>query len=191
MTALIRDIRYALRQMRRSPGFTAVALLTLALGIGATTAIFTVVNTVLLNPLPYPDADRIMNIGRSNVNGRYSDNLPMVSFWLQNNPGFEDLAAYHAGASMNLNGGDKPELVETVTASRSYFRLFGARPILGRTFTAEEDAPGGPRALVLGCGLWRRLGADPAIPGKTIVLGGRALHRRRRTLTWLSTVSAG
>ncbi|MGD0049565.1 MAG: ABC transporter permease [Bryobacteraceae bacterium] len=188
MESFLSNLKHSLRMLRQSPSFTVTAVAALALGIGANTAIFTVINSVIFQPLPYPDSDRIVNVGRP---GGGSVSEPLFAYWAQNNPGFEDLAAYHAGASMNLNGGDKPELVETVTASRSYFRLFGARPILGRTFTAEEDAPGGPRALVLGCGLWRRLGADPAIPGKTIVLGGRALHRRRRTLTWLSTVSAG
>src|SRR5580704_8551365 len=86
--------------------------------------------------------------------------------------GFEDLTAYHAGASMNLIIGDKPQLVETTTASRNYFRLFGAHPVLGRTFTAAEDTPGGVRALVLSYGLWQSLGADPSILSKTLALGG-------------------
>ena len=174
MGTLIQDIRYGLRQMRRSPGFTAVAVLTLALGIGATTAIFTVVNTVLLHPLPYPDSGRIVNIGRSGEGGRYSDDLPMVTFWLQNNPGFEDLAAYRDAAdSVNLGGGDRPELVQALKVSRNYFRLFGANPILGRTFNTAEDQPGGANALVMSFGLWqRRFGGDPSILGKAITLGG-------------------
>ena len=174
MSTLIQDIRYGLRQLRRSPGFTAVAVLTLALGIGATTAIFTVVNTVLLHPLPYPDSGRIVNIGRSGGGARYSDDLPMVAFWLQNNPGFEDLAAYREGAtSVNLSGGDRPELVQALKVSRNYFRLFGANPILGRTFNSAEDQPGGASALVMSFGLWqRRFGGDPSILGKAITLGG-------------------
>jgi len=174
MTALIHDLHYGLRQLRRSPGFTAVAVLTLALGIGATTAVFTVVNTVLLNPLPYPVADRLVNIGSSNSNGRYSDSLPMVSFWLQNNPGFEDLTAYaEAATTVRLSGGDRPELVEELKVSRNYFRLLGATPILGRTFIAAEDQPGGARALVMSYGLWqRRFGGDASIVGQAIALGG-------------------
>jgi predicted permease len=170
----VADTRYGLRQLRRSPGFTAVAVLTLALGIGATTAIFTVVNTVLLHPLPYPDSGRIVNIGCSDEFGRYSDNLPMVTFWLENNPGFEDLAAYRESAtSVNLSGGDRPELVQGLKVSRNYFRLFGANPILGRTFSTAEDQPGGPNALLMSFGLWqRRFGADPSIVGKAITLGG-------------------
>jgi predicted permease len=174
MRTLIQDLRYGLRQLRRNPGFTAVAVVTLALGIGATTAIFTVVNTVLLNPLPYPDADRIVNVGRSNVNGRYSDNLPMVSFWLQNNPGFEDLAAYGEDASsLNLSGGDRPELAEALKVSRNYFHLLSATPLLGRTFSAAEDQPGGANVLLMSFGLWqRRFGGDASVVGESITLGG-------------------
>ncbi len=98
---------------------------------------------------------------------------PMFGYWEQNNPGFEDLAAYYAGTSMNLSGGDKPELVEAVTASHNYFHLFGAKPILGRTFGEAEDAPGKPRVLVMSYSLWRRrFGGDPSILGRIITLGG-------------------
>jgi predicted permease len=174
MSRLIQDARYGLRQLRRSPGFTAVTVLTLALGIGATTAIFTVVNTVLLRPLPYPDSGRIVNIGRFGAGGDYSNNLPMFTFWQQNNPGFGDLAAYRDAAnSVNLSGGDSPELVQALKVSRNYFRLFGASPIQGRTFTSAEDKPGGPNVLVMSFGLWqRRFGADPSTLGKAITLGG-------------------
>jgi predicted permease len=171
---LVADVRYGLRQLRRSPGFTSVAVLTLALGVGATTAIFTVVNTVLLDPLPYPDAGRIVNIGRSSPGAGYGNCLPMFTFWQQNNPGFEDLAAYRgAASSVNLGGGDRPELVEALKVSRNYFRLFGANPILGRTFNTAEDQPGGASVLLMSYGLWqRRFGGDPRILGKAITLGG-------------------
>jgi len=170
MESFLNDLRHSIRILRQNPSFTFTAVVALTLGIGANTAIFTVINTVILKPLPYPDSDRIVDVGRPG-DGGVSE--PLFAYWIQNNPGFEDLAGYHAGASMNLNGGDKPELVETVTASRSYFRLFGGRPILGRTFTAAEDSPGGARGLVLSYGLWqRRFGADPSILGKTITLGG-------------------
>jgi len=174
MGTLIHDLRYGLRQLRRAPGFAAVAVLTLALGIGSTTAIFTVINTVLLHPLPYPDADRIVNIGRNNANGRYSDNVPMVSFWLHDNPGFEDLSAYsEAATTVSLSGGDRPELVEALKVSRNYFHLLGAAPILGRTFVAAEDQPAGAQVLVMSFGLWqRRFGGDASIVGKAIALGG-------------------
>jgi putative ABC transport system permease protein len=129
-----------------------------------------VVNTVILHPLPYPDSDRIVNISREG-GGNISE--PVFAYWLRNATGFDDLAAYHAGAGMNLNGGGRPELVQTITASRNYFRLFGANPIVGRTFTTAEDSPGGSRVLVLSYGLWqRRFGGDPSIVGKTVILGG-------------------
>jgi putative ABC transport system permease protein len=163
------DIRFGLRMLRKNPGFALVAVLTLALGIGATTAIFSVVNTVLLHPLPYPDADRVVHISRTGV----GSSMPMFTYWLQNNPGFETLAAYTAPIGMNLDGGDKVELAKATKASRDYFRLFGANPILGRTFTEEEDRPGGPRALVMSYGLWQqRFGGEPSIVGKAITLGG-------------------
>ena len=169
----LQDVRFGLRQLRRNPGFTAVAVLTLALGIGANTAIFSVVNTVLLHPLPYSDSRRLTDIFRRDGT---LNSVPMFSYWRQNNPCFDDLAAYGMRASgANLRGGDRPEMVQVLKVSANYFRLFGAIPILGRTFTAAEDRPGGPEALVMSYGLWqRRFGGDPAILGKTITLGGAA-----------------
>jgi putative ABC transport system permease protein len=168
---LAADIRYGLRQLRHNPGFTIVAVLTLALGIGANTAIFSVVNAVLLQPLPYPDSGRIVNIARKGG----TDTVPMFTYWQENNPGFDDLAAYAdlGYAEANLTGGDRPELVQTRKVSLNYFRLFGANPILGRTFTAQEDRPGGPRVMVMSFGLWQqRFGGDASILGKEIALGG-------------------
>jgi len=167
----IQDLRYGLRQLRRNPGFAIVAVLTLALGIGANTAIFTVVNTVLLHPLPYPDSDRIVKILRRDGAG---DSIPMFVYWRQSNPGLEDLAGYQGAANgINLTGGDRPELVQALKVSLNYFRLFGAHPILGRTFTAAEDQPGGLPGLVMSYSLWqRRFGADPAVLGRTMNLGG-------------------
>ena len=165
----VADIRHALRSLRKSPAFTLAAVLTLALGIGANTAIFTVVNTVLLRSLPYPDADRIVNISRPVV----GVSMPLFTFWERNNPGFEDLCAYQSSISLNVETGDSAELIQATKASRTYFRLLGGNPILGRTFTAEEDRPGGLQVAVISFGLWQRLlGADQSILGKTIRLGG-------------------
>lgn len=170
MGSFLIDLKHALRMWRRNPGFTITAIAALALGIGANTAIFTVVDTVIFQPLPYPNSERIVNVARA---GGGSVSEPLFAYWMQNSPALEDLAAYHAGASMNLNGGDKPELVKSITASRNYFHLFGARPAVGRTFTAAEDTAGGARAVVLSYGLWsRRFDADPLIPGKSVTLGG-------------------
>lgn len=170
MSNVLLDARHAIRGFGKAPGFTVTALATLALGIGANTAIFTVINTILIDRLPYPESDRIVNVGRAAGAGTSES---VFSYWEQNNPAFDDLAAYHSGASTNLTGGDRPELVETIIASHSYFHLFGASPIIGRTFTAAEDAPGGPHVLVMSYGLWqRRFRGDPSILGKTITLGG-------------------
>jgi putative ABC transport system permease protein len=163
-------MRYAIRGFRKSPGFTLAVLATLTLGIGANTAIFTVVNTVLLNPLPYPDADRIVSISHPGDGGL---NELLFGFLERNASGVSDLTAYQRGGGMSLSGGDRPELVDTVKTSRNYFRLFGANPIIGRTFTDAEDTPGGARTIVLSYGLWRsRFGGDPLILGRTIDLGG-------------------
>jgi putative ABC transport system permease protein len=168
---MIQDLKYGLRMLAKNPGFTGVAVLSLALGIGANTAIFSVVNIVLLHPLPYPNSERIVNITRS---GGGDANLPMYSFWEQNNPCFDDLAAYDAtAAGLNLTGGNRPERVEGLHASLNFFRLFGARPIAGRTFTPDEDRPGGAAVLLMSYGLWQgRFGGDPSLVGKTVMVGG-------------------
>ncbi len=165
---LIQDLRYGLRMLRKSPGFTLVAVLTLALGIGANSAIFSIVNTVLLNSLPYPDSARLVSIARTTANA----SIPMFTYWEQNNPGFEDLCAYQPGVAVNLESGDDPELLRITKASRGYFRLFGAHPLIGRTFREAEDQPRGSAVVVLSYGLWqRRFGGDPSLLGNAITLG--------------------
>ena len=168
---LIADLRQAFRIYIKRAGFTLAVLATLALGVGANAALFTVVNTVLLHPLPYPDAGRIVNITRR---GGGSDSVPMFTYWQQNNPLFEDPRAYSfMGSGVNLSGGDRPELVQALNVSRDYFRLFGTNPLHGRTFTAEEDQPGGAQVLVVSYGLWQKhFGGDPTVLGKAITLGG-------------------
>jgi predicted permease len=169
MASLLADLRHAFRVLIKSPGFTIAALAAIALGIGANTAIFTVINAVLLHPLPYPDSDRIVSISRT---GGGNASPPMYAWWQQNNECFDDLSAYTGGRNQNLTGGDRPELVPSLNVSKNYFRLFGANPILGRVLTAEEDRPGGPQALVMSFGLWqRRFGGDPSIVGKPLTVG--------------------
>jgi putative ABC transport system permease protein len=169
MNTLLQDLKYGFRMLAKNPGFTAVAVLTLALGIGANTAMFTVVNTVLLRPLPYPDSGRIVNISRK---GGGSASIMMFTFWEQHDSLFEDLSAYDFTAiGLNLSGGDRPELVQGIHVSKNYFRLMGANPIMGRTFNADEDRPGGARVAVMSYGLWhKRFGGSPSILGKTINL---------------------
>jgi putative ABC transport system permease protein len=176
LETLWQDVQYGLRQLRRNPGFTAVAVITLALGIGANTAILSVANTVLLQALPYPSANRIVDITRRVVG---SDSVPMFTYWDQNNPGFLDLTAYteQLYPGINLTGGEKPELIWARKVSVNYFRLFGANPILGRTFSSAEDRVGGPKVLIMSYALWeRRFGGDPKILGKEITLGGTAYN---------------
>lgn len=147
MEAFLSDLRHSLRMLRQNPSFTVAAVSALAVGIAANSAIFTVVNTVILRPLPFAASDRIVSIGRPHGGGTVA--IPMFTFWERHNPGFEELAAYLPGTSMNLNNDDTPEVVSATRSSRNYFRLFGANPILGRTFTSQEDQPGGPRVLVM------------------------------------------
>jgi len=179
MSTLLQDLRYALRTLRKSPGFTVVAVLTLALGIGANTAIFSVVNAVLLRPLPYPDPDRIVQFMLASppwAPGRSSNaaSIPDFMAWRDSTHAFQDFAAYDSWSKgINLTGVDRPELIRAVRVSVDYFRLFGALVEIGRTFSAREDIPGGPRLVVISHGLWlRRFGTDRSLVGKTILLGG-------------------
>jgi putative ABC transport system permease protein len=175
MSSLRLDLRFALRTLRKNPGFTATALAALALGIGATTAIFSVVNTVLLRPLTFPDPDRIVSFFLTSPNGpSYGGSATRFNVWREQNRAFQDISAYeYNGANLNLTGGVFAEQIHGIRVSSGYFRLFGAPVIFGRTFTADEDRPNGGRAVVLNYGLWqRRFGGDPRIVGKTISLGG-------------------
>jgi putative ABC transport system permease protein len=175
LEVLLQDIRYAGRMLRRSPGFAATAIAALALGIGANTAIFTVVNTVLLQPLAYPDPDRIVQLELSSPQGNgNTTSIPKFNIWREQTQVFQDIAAYdQGGPGINLTGGDRPEQLKGIHVSSSFFQLFGARVAAGRTFSADEDRPGGPPVVVLSGGLWRRrFGGDPNLVGKSIDLGG-------------------
>jgi predicted permease len=172
---LIGDMKYAVRILWRSPAFAATAIAALALGIGANTAIFSVVNAVLLQPLSYPQPDRLVALERHFPEGNGdSVSIPKFTTWREQTLVFQAVAAYDfAGPGINLTGGDRPEQVKGIHASASYFEVVGAPVVLGRVYTAEEDRPGGPQVLVISNGLWRsRYGSDPAIIGKTIELTG-------------------
>ncbi|HXA57218.1 MAG TPA: ABC transporter permease [Candidatus Acidoferrum sp.] len=176
MGSLIQNARYALRALSKNPGFAAVAIITLALGIGANTAIFSVVDTVLLRPLPYPDPDRIVQLQTSFPGGGNGvTSIPKFMAWRDLSQVFDDASLYDLGVGrMNMTGGDRPEQLSGIHVSASYFKLFGARLAQGRTFTAEEDIPNGPRVAVISNGLWRsRYGSDPAMVGKNIEIGGQ------------------
>ena len=172
---ILQDLRYAGRLLRRSPGFTTVAVLTLALGIGANTAIFSIVNAVLLQPLSYPQPDRLVALMRSYPDrNQWAVSVPKFIVYSEQTKVFESITAYDfAGPGINLTGGDRPEQVRGIHASAGYFDVFGAPIAIGRAYTASEDRPGGPHVAVISNGLWRgRFGGDPTILGRTVELSG-------------------
>ena len=172
---LIQDVRYGLRSMRRSPGFTAVAVLTLALGIGANTALFSVVNGVLLNPLPYWQPDRLVALYSKDHDFTYSSiSYPNFLDWVRGNRSFSSLAAF-LGVDFNLTGAGEPERVPAKMVSASFFPLLGVKPTIGRVFLPEEDQLGARPIVLISGGLWkRRFGSSPAAVGKTLTLNGTA-----------------
>jgi putative ABC transport system permease protein len=177
MTTLWQDLRYGVRMLLKSPGFTVVAVLTLALGIGANTAIFSVVRAVLLKSLPYPDPARLVSI-RENQEHTGDMSVSWMNFldWRQQNRSFERLAVTRADHSI-LTGIGEPAQIRAGRVSAAFFPLLGAKPILGRTFSEGEDTASAPPATVLSYALWRtRFGADPAIVGKSVVLDGETYN---------------
>ena len=169
---MVRDIRYAVRTLLKNPAFTLIAVFALALGIGANTAIFTVVDRVLLRPLPYKDAGRLVNVVRQFKTGNGSSMSIPKFVSIRQADLLEAIAVYDfMGPGMNLSGTGTPEQVRGVHVSEAYFRLFGVAPLIGRTFSPDEDRPGGPRVMVLTNGLWkRRFGGDPGVVGRSIRL---------------------
>ena len=167
------DLKFAFRQLGKSPGFTLVAVLTLALGIGANTAIFSIINAVLLRPLPYPDADRIMVLNESAGPGQdFAVALPDYLDWRNDNTVFEHLAATHK-ESRNLSGipGRDPERISGAAVTRNFFNVVGLSPEIGRTFSEDEDKAGAPPVVVISDRLWRRaFNADPSVLGGSITL---------------------
>ena len=173
MTGLFQDVRYALRQMHKSPGFAAVAVLTLALGIGANTAVFSVVDQVLLHPLPYPDSDRIVKVSET-FKGMWNDDASPANYLdlASQNKVFAQIAASR-GWQGSLSTGDRPERVKGTMATPGFFPLFGINPVLGRGLQASDAQPGNDHVVVLGYGLWQRyFAADRAIVGRSVQLSG-------------------
>ncbi|HTX38083.1 MAG TPA: ABC transporter permease [Bryobacteraceae bacterium] len=180
MGSLLQDVRYGLRNLRRNPGFVLVAILTLALGIGANTTIFSVVNNTLLKPLPFPDANRLVLVWETF--GKGPDNWNIVSapnFWdfERLSKSFESMAIFDsAGRGYNLSptpSSREAEQVSGLRVSAGFFSVLGARPLLGRTFLPEEELPGKDHEVVLSYGLWKsRYNGDPSLVGKTIRVDG-------------------
>ena len=167
------DVRFAVRSLLKAPAFTVVAILVIAVGIGANTAVFSVINTVLLKPLTYPDPQSLVHLMNTGDQGSFPGaNVPKFNIWRQQSGIFHQVAAYDSGgAGLNLTGNDQPEQVQGVHVTVDYFSILGAPVIAGRTFTAAEDSPHGGNVVVLSYGLWkRRFGGDRAIIGKNIQL---------------------
>jgi putative ABC transport system permease protein len=175
MGALINDIRYGLRMLLKSPGSTAVALVALGFGIGANSAIFSVVNGVLLRPLPYQDPDRLTVVWETKLAKGIKQELVSPAeyrTWASENRVFDRMAALRAEPRV-LTGGELPERVETILISPGAFEMLGAKPALGRTFSNDENQPGRGLVALLSYGLWqRRFGGDPSVLGKAVILDG-------------------
>ena len=171
------DIRFAFRKLRQSLGFSSAAIITLALGIGATTAIFSLVNGVLLRPLPYADADRIIYLSGHDLSHGISDsNISVLDFqdWKNQSPAFAKMALYWTGGAAFAAGGGEPERVPRAGVTKDFFDVIGVQPMLGRAFLAEEDQSKEIHVAVLSERLWqRRFGSDRDIIGKTITINAQ------------------
>ena len=177
LDTLVQDLRYAIRMLRKRPGFTAIAVLTLALGIGANTAMFSVIDAVFLQPLPFRDANRIYLVHRAgNRFGGASISMPIFIEWQKRSVGlFEHLALFGSRGSSTLTGRGQPERIPSAGASAELFSVLNVHPALGRDFRAEETRPGGNNVVILGDALWRRrFQGDPAVLGTPITIDGES-----------------
>jgi len=177
LESTLQDVLYGLRQLRNAPGFTFAAVLTLALGIGANTAVFSVVNNVLLRPLPYKEPGRLvwptLQFPKREMHTSFVPH-PTYFAWRDQNHVFSGIAAAQPGGSFTLTGGGIPERVRGTRVSASFFSVLETQLARGRNFTPEEDRPGGPHAAILTNGLWQsRYAADPSILGRPIILDGK------------------
>jgi putative ABC transport system permease protein len=168
------DVRYASRMLRKSPGFTAISIFTLAVGIGANTAVFSVVNGVLLSPLPYREPERLVKIWESLPGmAQIMVSYPDYKDWKVRARVFDDIALYSPFRTMTMTGGELPERVGVGLATANLFGLLGVSPIIGRDLHADDDQPGAARVALATSGFWkRRFGSDPGVLGKTVALDG-------------------
>ena len=178
METLLQDLRYAFRMLIKKPGFTVVAVLTLALGIGANTAIFSVINGVMLRVLPYRDAERLAVLWETNTRSGQEPNLrnevALGNFldWREQTEAFDEIGALYY-TSLNMTGADEPERIQSAIVTVNLFDTLGVQPANGRSFYPEEEKVGSPRVVVVSHGLWqRRFGGDPNLVGKTLTLNG-------------------
>src|SRR5947207_6707820 len=170
------DLKFAFRQLLKNPGFTAVAVLTLALGIGANTAIFSVVNAVLLRPLPFKDPDRLITVWERNPAQGYEQNMPATGNyldWQEQSMSFQEMAMFDSNVGFALMSYADAERITGARISANLFQLLGVNPILGRSFAKAEEVSGRPQVSIISHGLWqRRFGGDPNVVGKPIFLDG-------------------
>jgi len=173
METLIQDLKYAVRMLIKSPSFTTIAILTLALGIGANTALFSVVNGVLLRPLPYSQPDRLVVLSEKTANFESSSiSYPNFLDWQRSNSAFASIAAYRSD-DFSITGSGEAERVRVGMVSTGFFEILGVNPVRGRLFSAEEDRLNGTPVALISAGLWqRKFGSAPDIVGKTIVMNG-------------------
>src|SRR5438128_4682551 len=172
----LKDIRYGIRMLTRNPAFTVVAVIALALGIGANAAIFSVVNAVLLRPLPFKEPERLMILRETKLPQFPEFSVSPANFldWQKQNTVFEQMAAV-TGAAFNLIGTGEPERLQGMAITDGFLAMFGAKPALGRDFLAEEDQPGHNKVVILSHGLWqRRFGGDTNILDQAITLNGQS-----------------
>jgi predicted permease len=179
MHLLLKDLRYAARMLAKTPGFTAVALVTLTLAIGANTAIFSIVNGMLIQPLPFPEQDELVQLMRGFKEGGLSGatSVPKYAYWQENTRDlFAGVTAFdNLGSGFNMAGDGTPERIIGSRVTQEFFDVFGAKPAIGRGFRPDEDRPGAAKVLVLSHGLWtRRFAADRGIVGRTLQLNGEA-----------------
>lgn len=174
MRNFVQDLRYGIRMMAKRPGFTLIAALTLALGIGANTAIFSAVNAVLLKPLPFPESQQLVDLSETfKPNGFGSVSVPNLEDWKSQNTVFAGIAPYFF-TSFNLEGGETPQRIPGINVGANYFDVLGVKPTLGRTFLPGEDVAGNERVVVISDDLWRRnFAANPGIVNQTIPLNGQ------------------
>src|ERR1044072_3130832 len=174
MERLWQDLQYSFRTLWKKPSFTIVAVVTLALGIGANAAIFSMVNGMLFRSLPYPKANRLVMVWETNQRRKWDQmypSYPNFADWRDQNTVFEDMAAY-VTLGANFTSGEQPERVYVAAGSASLFKMLDAKPILGRSIMPEDDKPGADATVLLSYGLWQRFNSDPNIVGKTVEVQG-------------------
>jgi len=174
MQSFIQDLRYAVRMMIKRPAFTLVAALTLALGIGANTAIFSAVNAVLLKPLPFPESEQLIDLAETfKPDGWGTASVPTLEDWKNQNDVFAGISAY-SFSSFNLETGATPQRIPGLNVGANYFDILGVKPTLGRTFVTGEDSPGREHVVLLSEEVWKRsFGGDSSIVGQAIPLNGQ------------------